>query len=108
MIYTVKTLAQHWQCSPNHVYSMLKRGDLTGFRLGGRIWRFRDEDVARAERECLTIGWGDSKDSSSSCGRKAESAAASALERLLRKQQERPLTSLSQPEFREVLTGRKP
>lgn len=37
--YTVPELAELWHCSIDIVYDLLRRGELQGFRLGGRSWR---------------------------------------------------------------------
>lgn len=46
--FTVASLAEHWGCSTETVYSLLKSGKLRGFKLG-KDWRITDE--ARIEYE---------------------------------------------------------
>lgn len=33
-IYTIAQLAQRWQCSPDAIYDMVRRGDIKSFRVG--------------------------------------------------------------------------
>lgn len=40
--YTVPELAKLWHCSIDIIYDLLRRGELKGFRLGGRSWRISD------------------------------------------------------------------
>jgi excisionase family DNA binding protein len=44
-VYTPATLASKWACSERHVRNMIDRGELPAFRLGGKLWRIRSEDV---------------------------------------------------------------
>ena len=46
--YTPKTLAARWRCSVDIVYDLLRRGELSGFKLG-KDWRIPDN--ARADFE---------------------------------------------------------
>lgn len=46
--WTVASLAEHWGCSTDMVYSLLNSGKLRGFKLG-KDWRITDE--ARIEYE---------------------------------------------------------
>lgn len=46
--FTVASLAKHWGCSTETVYSLLKRGKLKGFK-PGKDWRITD--TARIEYE---------------------------------------------------------
>ena len=48
-IYTIAQLAQRWQCSPDAIYDMVRRGDLNSFRVGTAI-RFTAEAVAEYEK----------------------------------------------------------
>lgn len=49
-IYTVAALAKRWGTSTAFVYSLLERGELPGFKLGGKLWRIKAVDVE--EYEC--------------------------------------------------------
>lgn len=46
--WTVASLAKHWGCSTDMVYSLLQAGKLRGFKLG-KDWRITD--AARVEYE---------------------------------------------------------
>ena len=46
---TARQVAERWQCSPEHVQRLAKRGLLSGMRLGDRPWRFTPEAVAAYE-----------------------------------------------------------
>ena len=48
-VYTPKTLADRWQCSANHIRVMIRRGDLSGSMLGGRLLRISAAVVAAYE-----------------------------------------------------------
>ena len=52
-VYTPETLARRWRCSANHVRNMIKRGDLSAFRSGGRLLRIRTADVISHEASAL-------------------------------------------------------
>lgn len=75
MIYTARTLARRWQCTPQHVYNLKAQGTLQGFKLGGKLWRITEEEVAR----CETTGSDASKEDGLSFGRKMESDTAGGL-----------------------------
>ena len=48
-IYTVATLAKRWGTSTTFVYNLLERGELSGFKLGGKLWRIKAADVEAYE-----------------------------------------------------------
>ncbi len=48
-VYTPETLAERWLCSGRHIRSMIARGDLKGFRLGGKLLRISAEEVENYE-----------------------------------------------------------
>lgn len=50
-VLTPEDVAERWQCSPQQVRKLLGAGKLAGFRLGGKLWRVRIEDVE--EFECV-------------------------------------------------------
>ena len=45
--YTVQELASRWQVSDEAIYDLIRRKDdpLPAFRVGGKLWRIRAEDV---------------------------------------------------------------
>ena len=49
MLLTPESLAERWQVSPALIRKMLAKGDLPGFRLGGKLWRIRQADVEAIE-----------------------------------------------------------
>jgi excisionase family DNA binding protein len=51
--FTVRTLAERWECSEQHVRNLIHRGDLQVFRLGGKLLRIAGEEVARWENSGL-------------------------------------------------------
>ena len=46
--YSVSTLAARWGCSKRHISNMVKRGELTGFRIGKQM-RFTQGEVEAFE-----------------------------------------------------------
>lgn len=46
--YTVRTLAEHWSCSRDVVYDMIRRHELSAFRVG-RSLRISTQEVERFE-----------------------------------------------------------
>jgi hypothetical protein len=48
-VYTPETLAERWRCSGAHIRNMIKRGDLAGFRYGGKLLRISAAVVAAYE-----------------------------------------------------------
>jgi len=71
---TPQQLADRWQCSESHVRNMVRRGELPAMRLGGKLLRFRLEDVE--EFECQTGGSQGSTESSVSPGMTQEASGA--------------------------------
>lgn len=49
MNYSVATLADRWQCSRQHVYGMINRGELRAFKLGAKLFRIPAEEVEKCE-----------------------------------------------------------
>jgi excisionase family DNA binding protein len=49
---TVEELAKRWQCTREAIYILLKRkvNPLPAFRVGGKLWRIRADDVLRWEK----------------------------------------------------------
>lgn len=86
--YTPERLAERWECSPQHIYNLLGRGDLHGFKLGGKLWRIAASEVERIE--CQTTASESSRADLSSSGTRPESAIAGDLQlRLLRMREQR-------------------
>jgi hypothetical protein len=48
-VYTPETLAERWSCSANHIRVLIRRGDLAGSMLGGRLLRIWAAVVATYE-----------------------------------------------------------
>lgn len=53
-IYTVSALAAKWGVSTTFIYTMLQTGELSGFKLGGKLWRIRASEVEAYECRNLT------------------------------------------------------
>src|SRR4051812_38872865 len=51
--FTPETLADRWGCSPKHVRNLVNRGELRGFKLGGKLVRIPADAVEEAE-QCKT------------------------------------------------------
>ena len=71
--FTPDQVAERWSCSANHVRNLIKRGELSAFRLGTRLLRIPAEAVEDFER-CLTAGSDGSTGATSSLGGATESA----------------------------------
>jgi hypothetical protein len=83
-IYTARTLARRWQCTPQHVYNLRQRGDLTGFKLG-KLWRITAQEIEAFEGErCPTTGSEGSTADGLSCGRKVGGDIDGALSQRMR------------------------
>ena len=50
-VFTTRTLADRWDCSPQHIRDMIKSGDLDAFPLGPKAWRIPIEAVAKVEAQ---------------------------------------------------------
>jgi excisionase family DNA binding protein len=81
-VFSVSTLAQHWDCGTDTIYSLIKSGDLPAFKLGGKLLRIRADDVERYECRTITAS-NDSADNSPSSFTRAEDATDIRLERLI-------------------------
>ena len=44
MTYTIKSLADHWQCSESKIYQMIRSGEVEAFRVRGGI-RISEDSV---------------------------------------------------------------
>lgn len=77
--YSVRRLAEEWDCPPKTIYNMIERGELRYFLLGEKSgYRIPAEEVDRWEREKLsrtpteTVGLGGEPDDTlSSSGMRA-------------------------------------
>jgi len=81
-VYSVASLAEHWGCGPDTVYSLIHSGNLKAFKLGGRLYRIRADEVERYECNPITP-CNDTEISSPSCGTRADDATDIRLERLI-------------------------
>lgn len=79
--YSVPTLAQHWGCAPDTVYSLIKGGDLQAFRVGGKLLRIRAEEVERYECQRNHTPSNDCEVNSPSSGTRMADATDIRLER---------------------------
>lgn len=62
--YRVESLAKRWECSPNHIYDMIRKGRLQHFKIG-KLIRVAAAEVARIEAgECGSSSTGESGASS--------------------------------------------
>jgi excisionase family DNA binding protein len=77
--YTVRSLAERWACSEQHVRNLVARGELHCFRLGGKLLRIAGEEVARWENSGLAA----TVASSASSSAKTDTAAAIRSARLI-------------------------
>jgi len=48
--YTAATLAERWGVSSTFIYTLIQSGELTGFKLGNKLWRIKPEAVAEYEQ----------------------------------------------------------
>lgn len=48
-IFDVASLAEHWGCGTDTVYTLIRSGDLQAFKLGGKLIRIRADEVERYE-----------------------------------------------------------
>ena len=49
-IFTVETLADHWMCSPDVIYDLLRKRKLKGFKVGS-AWRISCRAVTEFENK---------------------------------------------------------
>jgi len=84
-VFSVATLAQHWGCGTDTVYSLIRSGDLRAFKLGGKLLRIRADEVERYE--CQTTPYNDTEVSSPSSGMRMDDATDIRLERLIERRQ---------------------
>lgn len=81
--FSVKTLAERWGCSKQHIYDLIDEGKLRTFSLGDKLTRIAAEEVARWEASTTRqpTDSESSKDASSSPGARTASDAAFASAR---------------------------
>lgn len=48
-VFSPATLAERWDCSERHVRNLISSGKLPSFRLGGKLFRIKREDVESFE-----------------------------------------------------------
>ena len=60
--YSVSTLAARWGCSKRHISNMVKRGELTGFRIGRQMSQVQILSLRPSfppfigdQRQCLAV-----------------------------------------------------
>lgn len=80
--FTPSSLAERWQCSERHIRNMIDSGKLPAFRLAGKLWRIRAEDVE--EFECQSGASQNSGESFASPGMTDQSADVISLEQPIR------------------------
>lgn len=80
-VYSVASLAEHWDCGTDTVYALVRSGELPAFKLGGKLLRIRADEVERYE--CRTTPSNDTAESSPSSGQRADDATDIRLERLI-------------------------
>lgn len=81
-VFDVVTLAEHWGCGTDTVYTLIRCGDLQHFKLGGKLIRIREDEVERYECR-MNIASNDTATSSPSFGGRADDATDIRLERLI-------------------------
>lgn len=54
MPYSVKSLAERWDCSRDHIYTLIQERRLKTFSIGRRCIRVSDEEVQRWEKGGLS------------------------------------------------------
>ena len=90
-IHSVATLADHWGCSTDTIYALVKSGELPHFNLGGKLIRIRGDEVERFE--CRSIPSEGIAASSSWSGTNRDDATDMRLERLIERQPSRRATT---------------
>lgn len=80
-VYSVASLADHWGCGSDTVYSLIRSGDLRAFKLGGKLLRIRADEVE--SYECRNTACNDIAESSPSFGTRPDDATDIRLERLI-------------------------
>lgn len=50
--YTIRTLSEHWDCSPDVLYDLIRKGELKAFKLGSTL-RITAEEVDRFENKTV-------------------------------------------------------
>lgn len=63
--FSIRTLAERWDCSEEHVRRMVKSGRLRTFDLGGKLIRISAEEVERWETSQSSSGTGENSQSDS-------------------------------------------
>ena len=81
-VYSVASLAAHWECGPDTIYALIHGGQLSAFRLGGKLLRIRGDEVDRYECR-MTTASNDTGESLPSSGTINTDAIDIRLERLI-------------------------
>lgn len=84
-VYSVATLAEHWGCGADTIYSLIRGGELRAFKVGGKLLRIRADEVERFE--CQNTACNDTEKPLPSSGTKADDATDIRLERLIERPQ---------------------
>lgn len=82
---TPEQVAERWQCSARHVRNLINERRLPAFRLGGKLWRIRGEDVREFE-QCQSGGWEDTEDSGRRSADTDHTGPVVRLERIVERQ----------------------
>ncbi|WP_367347536.1 helix-turn-helix domain-containing protein [Sphingobium yanoikuyae] len=91
-VFSVASLADHWGCGTDTVYSLIRGGSLRAFKLGGKLLRIRADEVERFE--CQTTPCNDTENNSPSSGQMRMDAATDIrLERLIERRPRPQLVS---------------
>lgn len=78
-VYTARTLAHRWHCTPQTVYNLRAQGRLKGFKLGGKLWRITEAEITALEG---------SRADGALCGKKADADIDGALSQTMRLKRE--------------------
>lgn len=81
-VFDVTGLADHWGCSADIIYGLIRGGELQAFKLGGKLIRIRAEEVEKFECQTITPS-NDTEANMPSPGMKADDATDIRLERLI-------------------------
>lgn len=84
-VFDVPTLAQHWGCGTDTIYTLVRSGELRHFKLGGKLIRIRADEVERYECREITPS-NDCEGNSLSSGGMQTDAIDIRLERLIERQ----------------------
>ena len=83
-VWSVKKLAERWDCSPRHVYNLIDAGKLRAFSIGERSLRITDEERARWEGTHVTSTVEEMCDSDGEAERRSQNIAMRAVSAIAR------------------------